>query len=71
MIDREDGTYDYSFSTSKEGVITISILLLKNGIVTADYFDPDDLLGTETHSTIDESWGAFNTLWVIISILLI
>ena len=70
MIDREDGTYDYSFSASKEGVITISILLLKNEIITADYYNPNNYVGTRNHSSIDEFWGIFDPLWVTISLIL-
>jgi len=37
MIDNKDGTYKYTFSVSKEGTLTISILLLKSGIVQEEY----------------------------------
>ena len=63
MVKGPDGTYQYSFTITKVGKITISIMLATQGGVLAEYFGNNGLSGNniytrrETISYFYYDWG--------------
>jgi hypothetical protein len=60
MQDNGDGTYSYDYTLTKEGLITIQVILVANGLAM-DYFPNRTWSGSptvsSTISTLNENWG--------------
>ena len=53
MTDNNDGTYDLTFQINRDGMVSVDVILAKNGGFLGQYFNNAFLDGTPTVSRFD------------------